>query len=79
MYKSHGFDIEQWADLIAEEKAVRKEISKIADDYDERRWKERDQEQEDQEELASKEIKELKDNGRKTETFAQEQESRSKH
>ncbi|KAI0089596.1 hypothetical protein BDY19DRAFT_112328 [Irpex rosettiformis] len=74
LYKAHGFDIERWIDLIAAEKAVRNEISKIADDYDEGRWKERDQEREDREEQAAKEIKELKTNTKKAEAFEQGQE-----
>ncbi|KAI0342234.1 hypothetical protein BDW22DRAFT_1357531 [Trametopsis cervina] len=72
LYKSHGFDIERWADLIAEEKAVRKEISKIAEDYDERRWKEHDDEREADEAKASKEVKEIKSHPDSDDAFRQE-------
>lgn len=34
LYKSRGFDLERWADLITERKAIRRDMSKIAEDYD---------------------------------------------
>lgn len=42
LYKTRGFDIERWLDLVTEAKTLRKEISKIAEDYDDNRWKEHD-------------------------------------
>jgi hypothetical protein len=33
LYKSRGFDIDRWSELVTEEKALKKEISKIAQDY----------------------------------------------
>lgn len=35
LYKSRGLDIEHWMDLVAEAKGLRKEIARIAEDYDE--------------------------------------------
>ena len=49
LYKSHGFDIERWADLLSEERALRKEIGKIAEDYDEETWKKNEKELEQRE------------------------------
>ena len=60
MYKARGFDIDRWADLIAEAKGLRKEISRIAEDYDERRWKEREEEHDKVEEHAKKEVEDIK-------------------
>lgn len=34
LYKEHGFDIERWADLMTEAKGLRREIAKIAEDYE---------------------------------------------
>ena len=34
LYKSHGFDIDRWVELTSEAKTLRREISKIAEDYD---------------------------------------------
>lgn len=34
LYKEHGFDIEGWADLMTEAKGLRREIAKIAEDYE---------------------------------------------
>lgn len=45
LYKSRGLDIERYVDLIAEEKTIRREISKIAEDYDEVRSERREEEQ----------------------------------
>ncbi|KAH7337132.1 hypothetical protein B0J17DRAFT_455192 [Rhizoctonia solani] len=33
LYESKGFDLDLWADLVAEEKQLKREIHKIADDY----------------------------------------------
>jgi len=46
LYKSHGFDIDRWLDLVSEAKSLRREIGKIAEDYDERLWHERQEERE---------------------------------
>ncbi|KAF5384962.1 hypothetical protein D9615_001168 [Tricholomella constricta] len=35
LYKSRGLDIEQWMDLMAEARSLRKEILRIAEEYDE--------------------------------------------
>ncbi|KAI0689340.1 hypothetical protein BC835DRAFT_1283189 [Cytidiella melzeri] len=72
LYKSRGFDIDRWADLIAEEKSVRKEIGKIADDYDERRWTERNGEREEQDKKTAKEIDELRADEKKAETLRED-------
>lgn len=34
LYKAKGFDLEHWADLIAERTSIRREMNKIAEDYD---------------------------------------------
>ncbi|KAF8319605.1 hypothetical protein DL93DRAFT_2225037 [Clavulina sp. PMI_390] len=34
LYASHGFDMQRWSDLMDERKALRREIQKIAVDYD---------------------------------------------
>ncbi|KAF8584604.1 DUF607-domain-containing protein [Ramaria rubella] len=41
LYKSRGLDIEHWIDLITEQKALRREMNKIAQDYDVR-WEDRE-------------------------------------
>ncbi|KAI8989238.1 hypothetical protein BD414DRAFT_330327 [Trametes punicea] len=46
LYKARGLDIDRWLELVNEAKSLHKEISKIADDYDERRWKESEEERE---------------------------------
>lgn len=33
LYQTRGFDIDRWTDLVTEEKAVKREIAKIAQDY----------------------------------------------
>lgn len=33
LYQSEGFDLERWSDLLVEEKSIRREIKKIAEDY----------------------------------------------
>lgn len=48
LYKERGLDIEQWIDLVTEAKSLKKEISKIAADYDESK-REREEEEEEQE------------------------------
>lgn len=73
LYKARGFDIDRWADLITEAKGLRKEISRIAEDYDERRWKERDEEREQAEEKAKKEVEEIKQSAREAEKSSGQQ------
>ena len=73
LYKARGFDIDRWADLITEAKGLRREISKIAEDYDERRWKEREAEREKVEEQAKKEVEEIKQTAREVEQSGDEQ------
>ncbi|KZT08197.1 uncharacterized protein LAESUDRAFT_697734 [Laetiporus sulphureus 93-53] len=45
LYEARGFDIEQWLELVGEAKALRKEIDKIAEDYDERLHQEKQEEE----------------------------------
>lgn len=33
LYESKGFDLDRWSDLVAEEKVIKREISRIAQDY----------------------------------------------
>ena len=40
-------DVERWLDLVGERKALRREIGKIAEDYDERVWKARQEERDE--------------------------------
>jgi hypothetical protein len=40
LYKSHGFDIERWAELVSERKSLGREIGRIAEDYEEQETKE---------------------------------------
>lgn len=40
LYASKGLDIERWADLVTEQKAIEKEIERIREDY-EGGWKEK--------------------------------------
>jgi hypothetical protein len=37
LYEQRGFDIERWEELVGEARQVRREIAKIAEDYD--HWK----------------------------------------
>ncbi|GBE83370.1 hypothetical protein BKA93DRAFT_825536 [Sparassis latifolia] len=43
LYQAQGLDIDRWTDLVSEAKRLRKEIGEIAEDYDEHRWKVRDE------------------------------------
>ena len=45
--------------MISESKALRKEISKIAEDYDERRWQEREEDKIRTEEKKADEIQDV--------------------
>lgn len=38
LYRSRGLDIERYADFVAEARSLRREISKIAEDYDRDKW-----------------------------------------
>ena len=44
LYKARGLDVERWLDRVGERRALRREIGKIAEDYDERVWKARQEE-----------------------------------
>ncbi|KAI0708414.1 hypothetical protein C8Q76DRAFT_744387 [Earliella scabrosa] len=48
-------------DLVSEAKGIRKEISKIAEDYDERRWKESEEERKDRVQNERKEPEDLRE------------------
>ncbi|TFK89411.1 hypothetical protein K466DRAFT_584650 [Polyporus arcularius HHB13444] len=61
LYKSRGLDIDRWMDLVSEAKSIRREISKIAEDYDERRWKESEDEREAREKNERKEPEDVQD------------------
>ncbi|KAI0778041.1 hypothetical protein BD413DRAFT_466856 [Trametes elegans] len=61
LYKARGLDIDRWMDLVSEAKSLRKEISKIAEDYDERRWKESEEEREAREREQSEEVGDAKE------------------
>lgn len=61
LYKSRGLDIDRWMDLVSEAKSLRKEISKIAEDYDEQRWKESEEEREAREHGHSEEADDAKE------------------
>ncbi|KAJ7591634.1 DUF607-domain-containing protein [Mycena floridula] len=50
LYQSRGFDIERWMDMKTESRALRREITKIAEDYDEDRWTNKKEEEEEEEE-----------------------------
>lgn len=56
LYKAHNFDIEKWIDLMSELKGLRRELHRIAEDYDERRWREGENEEETEE---SQDIEEM--------------------
>ena len=61
LYKARGLNIDRWMDLVSEAKGIRKEISKIAEDYDERRWKESEEERKDREQNERKEPEDLRE------------------
>ncbi|GLB35757.1 putative mitochondrial calcium uniporter [Lyophyllum shimeji] len=46
LYKARGFDIDQWADLMGEARSLRKQIARIAEDYEEQDEQKQDQESE---------------------------------
>lgn len=52
LYKFRGLDIEQWIDLKSDARSLRKEISRIAEDYDEKRHKEEKDDGEEEEKQA---------------------------
>ena len=45
LYRAKGLDIDRWMDLVSEAKGLRREISKIGEDYDEHRGKDGDTEE----------------------------------
>ena len=61
LYKSRGLDIDRWMDLVSEAKSIRREISKIAEDYDERRWKESEAEREAREKSERREPEDVQE------------------
>lgn len=54
LYNAHGLDVERWLDLVGERKARRREIARIAEDYDERVWKARQEERDEQQKEISR-------------------------
>ncbi|KAI0672027.1 hypothetical protein C8Q78DRAFT_971623 [Trametes maxima] len=61
LYKARGLDIDRWMDLVSEVKSLRKEISVIAEDYDERRWKESEEERSARERGENEEVVDAKE------------------
>ncbi|RPD75827.1 hypothetical protein L226DRAFT_484795, partial [Lentinus tigrinus ALCF2SS1-7] len=61
LYESRGLDIDRWMDLVSEAKSIRREISKIAEDYDERRWKKSEAQREAREEGERKEPEDVQE------------------
>ncbi|TFK31782.1 hypothetical protein BDQ12DRAFT_660071 [Crucibulum laeve] len=57
LYKARGLDIEQWVDLVSERKGLRKEIARIAEDYDQdsKRSSAIEEEDEEDEDIKAKE------------------------
>lgn len=47
LYKARGLDVDLWLDRVAERKSLRAEIGRIAEDYDERMWKARQEERDE--------------------------------
>ena len=60
LYKAHGFDIERWMELAGEAKSLRKDIGKIAEDYDEHKWRERKAAQEVKDKKQDNDIEDMK-------------------
>lgn len=46
LYASRGLDIDRWIDLVAEAKGIKKEIGRIAEDYNEREKEVQEEEEE---------------------------------
>lgn len=61
LYKTRGLDIDKWMDLMSEAKGIRREISKIAEDYDEGRWKESEEEGDAKERGKHKDTEDVKE------------------
>lgn len=57
LYKSRGLDIIKWEEMVAEKRALNKEISRIAEDYEDRLPREKSQEE--AEELKEEKMNEL--------------------
>lgn len=56
-------DIDRWMDLVSEARGIRREISKIAEDYDEHLWKESEDTREAREWSEQKELEDVKPQG----------------
>lgn len=56
LYKARDFDIDKWIDLMSELKGLRRELHRIAEDYDERRLQEDDKQEETEESQDVEEI-----------------------
>lgn len=64
LYDKHGFNVARWSELIPEAKALRKEITKIAHDYD-YDWRGQLEDLEKEVELEQKQVWKMKNNDSK--------------
>ncbi len=78
LYESRGFDIDRWIELVSEAKTLRKEISKIAEDYDERRWTDQDDERDAKQAQADEEVKEVRETTKQAESSSNEADEKDK-
>ncbi|CAK5278626.1 unnamed protein product [Mycena citricolor] len=62
LYKARGFDIERWMELVTEAKALRREVQRITDEYDDTRSR-ADDEQEDEDTEKEEEKEKGKEKG----------------
>ncbi|OCH91170.1 hypothetical protein OBBRIDRAFT_729311 [Obba rivulosa] len=60
LYRERGLDIERWAELVREAKWLRREIARIAEDYDEHRWTEQAQKKQDAEDKEDREVRDAR-------------------
>ena len=67
LYKARGLDVERWLDLIGERKALRREIGKIAEDYDERVWNARQEERDERQKEVARDDEEDGEGGGRAE------------
>lgn len=72
LYKAHGFDIERWLELMGETKTLRKDIGKIAEDYDERKWREQKEDRKTKEKQEDKDVAEMKETRAETSESSEE-------
>lgn len=55
LYRSRGFDIEKWVDLHSSAKSLKREISMIAQDYEDGgEWKETEEDEEQEKDRATR-------------------------